>query len=363
MENRSTSEKQHSQGNQSAPKTPEDKRRRVTLKEYRETAEAMGYSGVRKGFIIFDMSLWRVFHHCFPKEYAYYRFDRLKPFYRKEYLLRFDQYITYAKVNLSTGMTTKMSQYERYSELICRDWMPVDTGNLDAVREFAKEHSKVLFKPENSSLGKGIFTYEPAVDTEEKLFQLMLMCSRYHYICEEYLVQHPLMASFHPKSVNSVRVLTFNDGKEIHIIAATLKMGLNDSEVDNLLNGGLCANIDLTTGIVNTPGISRDRDPQYFHPETGVKIIGTEIPLFDQVLDTARKGAALTPECAVLGWDIAVLPDRACIIEMNNRPGIKTIQGNDRMPRGKEIKAFARNSRDHIRKISRKEKEELKCYY
>ena len=97
-------------------------------------------------------------------------------------------------------------------------------------------------------------------------------------------------------------------------------MGINGSIVDNLHSGGLCAGIDLKTGIVFTPAINSKLNKFLRHPDSGEKIIGLEIPYWDELINTVKEAALLLPELKYLGWDFAILGKSVALIEANHNP-------------------------------------------
>ena len=67
-------------------------------------------------------------------------------------------------------------------------------------------------------------------------------------LVEELAVQHKQMSKIHPASVNTIRVITINNGKSIKILAAIFRIGNNNSVVDNLGSGGMSTYVNVDTG-------------------------------------------------------------------------------------------------------------------
>lgn len=78
---------------------------------------------------------------------------------------------------------------------------------------------------------------------------------------------------------------------------------------------------DRYTGVITTPAANYDGMVFENHPNTGVKIVGFQIPNFDAVKEVASTAARLIPEIRYVGWDIAVTEDSAQLIEGNEYPG------------------------------------------
>ena len=130
------------------------------------------------------------------------------------------------------------------------------------------------------------------------------------------------MDRLNPSSVNTVRVLTFKG----EIIACALRIGNNNSIVDNLNSGGLCAHLDKNTGIIDSPCINKKLEKFSFHPDTHVQLVGVQVPNWDKVLETVKSAAKIIPQVQYVGWDIAVTETGTALIEGNHDPGHSTVQ-------------------------------------
>lgn len=63
-----------------------------------------------------------------------------------------------------------------------------------------------------------------------------------NYLFQEVISQHPSLAVYHPKSVNTCRVITIRLNDAIHVVAGTFRMG-RGKYVDNGHAGGLLCGI------------------------------------------------------------------------------------------------------------------------
>ncbi|MBE6761489.1 MAG: ATP-grasp domain-containing protein [Ruminococcaceae bacterium] len=324
-------------------------KRRIEL--YFGSAEKLGYKGFSKFKVAFDIWWWRRIHHYKPNDYVFYGFDKYSPSYRKLFLRDYDQYITYAKLNVGYG-GGKGGQYERYGkEIIGRDWLRVDKTPLETVKEFINNNKNVIFKPNTGSCGRGVFAFDIS-DGSKAMEETLLSIIGSNYICEQFIEQHEKMTILHPQSVNSVRVLVLNDHGTPHIIAATLKLGGDEKVVDNLRNGGLAANINVENGIVDTPAFDLEDNCTYF-TKTGASIIGFELPNWDKVCELAKKVILCSGTNILLGLDIAITNEEAVLIETNNRPGTRIVQSFDKKPKGMLIREYCKTYKKELRKIPR----------
>jgi hypothetical protein len=57
------------------------------------------------------------------------------------------------------------------------------------------------------------------------------------------------------------------------------------------------------------------------HPVTGAQLQGMTLPSWQSVLDLATAAHATVPDNGILGWDIAITPQGALLIECNENTG------------------------------------------
>lgn len=328
------------------------------IKNYLDSSEKLGYKGFAKLRIAFDIWWWHKIHHYKPDAYGFYGFDKFSSSYRKLFLNDYDQYITYNKFN-GAFRFGKGGQYEDFGkDIINRDWLYVDKADIEDVKAFIKKNQKVIFKPNRGSCGRGVFAFD-FEDDEAKMLEVILSVRGKDYLCEQYIIQHPTLSALNPHSVNSIRVLVINDHGNVKVIAATLKMGTSGSVVDNLRNEGHGANIDIKTGIVDTPCADLEGNTTFFS-ETGICVLGLQIPNWEKVLDIAKRATLICSGNVVLGFDIAVTQDGASLIEANNRPGTRIVQSFDKKPKGMLIRDYCKNNKKELKKIPKSVKKRHK---
>jgi len=89
----------------------------------------------------------------------------------------------------------------------------------------------------------------------------------------------------------------------------------------NLHQGGIGLAVDLDTGRVNRAVC--DKRSLTRHPDSGVPLVGLQLPLWSETLETACRAAAAVP-LGFLGVDVVV--DEALgplVLEINARPGLE----------------------------------------
>jgi alpha-L-glutamate ligase-like protein len=88
----------------------------------------------------------------------------------------------------------------------------------------------------------------------------------------------------------------------------------------NLHQGGIGAGVDLDSGLT-TRAVMRNRLADR-HPDTGVSLVGFQVPYWPQILEMARRVAGAV-DLGYLGVDIVVDRDEGpLLLEANARPGL-----------------------------------------
>jgi hypothetical protein len=141
------------------------------------------------------------------------------------------------------------------------------------------------------------------------------------FLVEAFIQQHEGMSALCPTSVNSLRMITFFDGVDVHLLEAVLRMG-NGADVDNYGRGGMYTVLDERTGIAPYGAFDKFANTFTDHPQTGTPIVGFQVPLYEQVLSTLDTVARVVPQIPYVGWDIAISTTGPAIIEGNYNTGV-----------------------------------------
>ena len=145
-------------------------------------------------------------------------------------------------------------------------------------------------------------------------------------VLEHQLIQHPDMARLHPNSVNTMRIVTDNVNGNVTIAYIIVKMGTGGSVCDNSGQGGILARVDVDTGRISTPATDDYFHVYDTHPDTGIPLVGYQLPMVPEAIAMAKEAAQVFPQVGHVGWDMAVTPDGPAIIEGNNFPGTDLCQ-------------------------------------
>jgi hypothetical protein len=182
-----------------------------------------------------------------------------------------------------------------------------------------------ICKPADGIMGAGIFLL--AIDSgkifidgaEASIDDLRRRLSPRHLL-QTRISQHPVLASLHPQSINTLRLVTFNQDGTVVLFSAGLRMGAGGHPKDNWSAGGILVPVDPHSGVVQGEGYMKPAFGRRVsrHPDTGVVFDGFVVPEFDRAVALVRKLHAYFPAIHSIGWDVAITPDGPVLIEGND---------------------------------------------
>lgn len=258
-------------------------------------------------------------HGCSPDDYFRYEFYRKSDYERKQFITwrRSQRLIKqYNKVEYCKWFQKKEMFNEKFKHFLGREWISVGQTSKSEFSLFVQRHGEVFLKPCGGGQGKGILKI-----SEKDLNHFDIELYR-NYLAEQPIKQHEKMALLNSSSVNSVRVLTFKG----NVVACALRIGGSDAIVDNLHSNGVCAHLDLKTGIIDCLCINNNLEKFLFHPFSRIKLVGFQVPNWDIVISTAKEASKIVPQVQYIGWDIAVTENGTALIEGNHDPGHDVVQ-------------------------------------
>lgn len=306
------------------------------MKTFHHKIKSISYGNLDYWAITFDLLYCKIRYRTSTHEYLTYKFYNYKHRYRKNFILTKHKK-QYEKINFRGLTRSKYITYKYIPDLYQREIILAPQCGEDAFINFLKKHQRIVIKPDTGSLGKGVEIVEYCDDTVAKeLFATFI--KNKPKICEEFIIQHPLLKQLNPSSVNTIRITSLMQNGDVEIISATLKCGVGEDKVtDNLSLGGIGAQVDISSGIVSTYGQDFKNQKYIFHPTTGTQIIGMQLPNWDATIALVKAAHKRLPQCTVFGWDVAITETGADIVEANNRPGSRIMQRMDGIPKGQKI--------------------------
>lgn len=270
-------------------------------------------------------------YKIFLSDYQYHWLNRINNVYQKwindkttfrAVMAPFKEYIP--DYYFSVFKENKVMRVVRMQD--CPEGVPCDyTG----VCQLLREQGKLVFKPSAGTHGDGFYclaydengyTINGEPTTEEGINELMNNQKSF-YIVTSYINMHPELKKIYPKSVNSIRIMVINrHGYDPKIMQTYMRIGSSKTGyTDNVGYGGICAMIDMETGMLYDPESLRDH--MYYpcpkHPDTGTEIAGITIPHWPLIRQKVVEICQLMPELEYLGFDVAVTEDSFNVMEIN----------------------------------------------
>ncbi|MBR5736506.1 MAG: hypothetical protein IKX60_06930 [Bacteroidales bacterium] len=262
----------------------------------------------------------------YPDEFFFYNYDRLSrkgihDFVPHREASKFWKYQNSQDVYLLT--CDKGRTYQHFNLFFNRDLVSVNNEpkSKELFLDFISKHSRFIIKPTFGNYGNGVKVIDTINENRiEELADGLLDTYKEGFVAEELISQCDELASFHPSSVNTVRLTTVRlDNGEVYIIHRPfIRFGQGGRVVDNGGNGGIIGGIDNETGIIYA-AIDEKMNHYIVHPDSGKTILGYRIPHWAEAKAFVIKLADVIPELRYCGWDIALTDDGWVMVEANGK--------------------------------------------
>ena len=276
----------------------------------------------RKLFLQKDIAYSMEVYNSSAKEYFLYNLEKKKESKRREFVFNKNRQQYLYLLGTEKGQRILLDKYESYKLLkkyYKRDLIYIRSmDDSDIFQEFVKKYPKFVKKPIDASFGKGVELIDIKKEkNNKKLFTNLL--KEAPLVLEEQIISDKKIASLHPESLNTIRIVTYKDlNNKVHIHLPFIKIGRGDSFVDNGGAGGLLARIDAKTGIIITDAKDELNNIYKNHPDTNVKIKGFKIPKWDEMIKLVTDAALDFEETRYIGWDVALSIDKGPVIVEGN---------------------------------------------
>lgn len=225
-------------------------------------------------------------------------------------------------------LKSKATFLKNFTRFIHRGWLYVPKASYEEFCDFLHKYRTIALKPQYSSWGIGFFklTEEEFASKEDPKEFYQKLCEG-RYLAEEFVQSCKELATFHPSSLNTLRVITFRNGDRFEVFGGGLRVGNNGLCVDNAHGGGIFCEIDPESGKIITDGLDEYSNSYVTHPMTGVPFKGMQIPRWKEVVELCKEASKELPCLRVVGWDVAILEDGTLeLIEGNHSPGMNIVQ-------------------------------------
>lgn len=213
--------------------------------------------------------------------------------------------------------------------------------SIDGIIEVLKLKKKLIVKPSEGSHGDNITRLEflngAYYINKEKVFiddlKTRLRTLKGNFNITEYIEMHSFFRRIYNGATYTIRVMVINrSGTDPWIANAYVRIATLETGVtDNISDGGICARIDLETGVLYEPEriINHIIYSCKVHPDTGVEIKGV-VPHWDKVKRGIEDISKYIFQLEYMGFDVVVTDDSFKILEINTHQDLHRYPHYDR---------------------------------
>ncbi len=189
-----------------------------------------------------------------------------------------------------------------------------------AYNRLAKAGQIVLKPTIGSNSGRGIefLDISNEVGFREKS---VITTSGNDFIAQKRIIPHPVFAGLNDTSINTIRLITYICNDEMHHAPIALRIGRDNSNVDNIHAGGLVIGVEDNGQLLSAAyelGYG-DRSIKYTqHPDTGNCFKDVVLPKMEDIIHAGYQMHGKFPHIGIISWDFTVDQDEnAVLVEAN----------------------------------------------
>lgn len=173
----------------------------------------------------------------------------------------------------------------------------------------------------DSGEGRGVKKY--FLDGEKSALNLLHEWESDNFLVQRVVKQHPVLAQFNESSLNVMRINTWIHNGKVEVLNCTLRFGIPGTVTDiTTLDGEELVNVVAISGEGKLAHISYNQFGQSRDISDRL-IAGDQIPMWNEIINIAKKAHLELPHFGIVGWDMTVTPENEVVcIEYNiKRPG------------------------------------------
>jgi len=211
---------------------------------------------------------------------------------------------------------------------------PLDINHKYKTKDQLKKlnDGKYICKPTIGAFGDNIYVIEKKgnkitiSDGKVSYDEFIESISGEPYLIQDFIKQHPKISAINEKSVNTLRIITTRWNEETQVLAAMMRLGVDNHVVDNASNGGTFVGINIDKGTLMEYGYYYDKPREKCHPNSKIVYKDFEIPYWDEAIKTVKELHSIVFGLSTIGWDVAITEKGPVIVEMNWNYSVKGIQ-------------------------------------
>ncbi len=192
---------------------------------------------------------------------------------------------------------------------------------------FLKDFGVCVIKPATESgSGSGVYVVElnNGIDIKsQKPIKEIFDELEGNFIVQELIKNNENISKLCPNSLNTIRLITYYVGTEIHFAPPALRIGSGEKAVDNIHAGGLCVGVNLD-GTLKAKAYKLEMGDNNLtfetHPKTNIKFENYYIGDIKRAIDGVIGLHKIIPQLGIVSWDITIDDkERPVLIEANCR--------------------------------------------
>ena len=284
--------------------------------------------------VFVDLLYWYIFYGNDFNDYCTFTFWNKSIAERKAYIsLRRNDVLryTFSTPEVYELFLDKAKFNQRFRKYINRGWLTTVNKSWDEIVKFIIQYRDVIAKPLKDYGGHGVFRICTSSDNYKYVLDILeqKIITGEQFIIEEIITNCEKLKNLAPGSLNTIRIVTVLDReKQLHILAALLRMGNGVALTDNYHDGGMACVIDSEKSILKGDAYGMNCARYEVHPYSHIKFDGFIIPHFDECISIIKEIVYYEPDARYVGWDLAIAQN-----------GIELLKGN--IPPGEDITQIA----------------------
>ncbi len=245
-------------------------------------------------------------------------FGKIEPYYNKKIFAKAIDDKNYYDVRLDTETISVPYIFVRNigGYFYNHDFELIDEDEANVICQDIN-HTFVIKPSIEGKGGAGVRFIENSMKSDESIRNFFQEYDR-DFVIQNVVVQNGILHEVNPSSVNTVRFITFHNGKEIVMLSAIFRMGDSGARIDNISSGGIFCGID-EHGYIKEVAWNKKFVQLEKHPN-GKEFKYILIPNYQNITGAIKRQQMRFGYFRILSWNVAISENNFAIIEFNITP-------------------------------------------
>ncbi len=207
--------------------------------------------------------------------------------------------------------------YIKFKESLNREFYNIKEMSFKEFEELALKKKELVCRSNNLKGEAGTLTLN-VKNFRSPAFLLDKAKKSGLNIVEVSVKQNKIFESINPYNMNTVSVVTLLCGNKVDIVSSYVKFGITEEDkydVNSVKH--VTGIVDIKTGIIKHKLVSGEDEVYSEHPISKVKLVGLEIPLFDEIKKVASACALEFDEALEVEWNFVISNTKVYLINAN----------------------------------------------